>query len=86
MPQKQYYISTRPSLTSLLSDAGYKCEPTVNVFHPERMAWRFQLSQPLAYIVAEYYKNIGKPVPVTISKYLSEVAPTTSAATDSTNQ
>ena len=81
MPQKHYFC-TRPSLASILLDAGFQGRQTANPYHPERPAWSFDLSTSLAFTVAEYYQEIGKAAPKVITDLLKAAAPTTAEASD----
>lgn len=76
MPKKNFFC-TRPTLASQLLADGFKGETAVNPYHPERPAWNFPLSVSLCFSVAEYYKEIQKPIPNVIKEYLKAEAPVT---------
>jgi len=68
----RFFISTRPTLTADLMQNGFTPEPTVNVYHPERPAWRFDLSAELCEVIASYYTRIEKPIPRNVTEFMAQ--------------
>ena len=74
MPTKQYFCA-RPTLAGKLLEEGFKGETTINPYHPERPAWKFDITTSLAFTVAEYYRSINKPIPQIIRDHLQAESP-----------
>ena len=65
------FICTRPTLAADLIAQGYEFKQVANPWNAQYRAWSFPISTGLAAFVANYYGNMGRPAPVSISRFLN---------------
>ncbi len=66
--QRQYYYFTRGHLASELIMQGFSVTPSVNVYHPERNAWKTDMTPQLCRAVEQFYRAQGLPIPQPIKE------------------
>ena len=54
-----------------LATRGFTGEPVPNVWHPERPAWRFQMSREMCEAVQAFFVSRGKEAPGIVLDYLA---------------
>lgn len=67
---KTQFICTRPKLAALLRENGIKMTSIANPWKPQYSAWKCDVTEKSANIIAKYYKSIGKEPPAVIAKAL----------------
>lgn len=73
---EQVYLCTRPRLAAQLIDNGIPVRETRNPFATDAQhskAWEISINRASATIIRDFFQAIGKPVPIGISMYFSEV-------------
>lgn len=78
MSQDKHYLCTRPTLATLLSQAGVRMVMTDNPFAingRHSQAWSVDLTEVSAKIIADYYTSIGKPTPATVAAFIRGCRP-----------
>ena len=65
---KNSIIVTRPTLASQLMDAGIAGEIVSNPWKPNLSAWLFPINDQSREIITAYYREIGKPVPLSVKE------------------
>lgn len=71
MTKNEFFI-TRKRLAERLVMAGISVEPCQNFYHPERDAWKCQLSRSAAEVIRDFYQGIGKDLPENVREALAQ--------------
>ena len=66
------FYTTRPRLALYLIEKGFKAELTVNLWDPQKSAWKFQLTFDLAEEVTDYYQSRNMIPPKIIEQFMTQ--------------
>ena len=70
MTKNDSFFITRKRLAERLAMSGIRVEPCQNFYHPERDAWKCQLTKTAAEVIESFYLDIGKDVPASVREAL----------------
>lgn len=71
MTKNEFFI-TRKRLAERLVMSGINVEPCKNFYHPERDAWKCQLTKSAAEVIRDFYQDIGKDLPAAVRNALAQ--------------
>ena len=74
MGKNESFTTVRPKLAAILAEHGIDCQQVPNIWTPEKKAWKIELTSPAAQLIADFYSEIGRPIPKQVTDYLNEGA------------